>query len=161
MQTDRKHFAVVLLRGAALSIFAASLLSGCAMFFGNGYYLLGTVPKGSASPAKFEAELTMSTHAIELRGFGSSGKGQTLQVSVVNLGQSGFMVQNAEGQHVAAEKGIPIYLYKGDASLATNVIRVHVFGIQHSTLCEFHLETSSAAFQDEIKVYRYTSSAPM
>jgi hypothetical protein len=154
-------FTFVPLRSAALSIFAASLLSGCAIFFGNGYSLLGTVPRGSASPAKFEAALTMSTQAIELRGFGSPEKGQKLQVSVVNLGQSGFMVQDAEGQHVAAEKGVLICLYNADASLATNVIRVHVFGVQHSTPCEFRLETSNAAFPDEIRVYRYASSASM
>ena len=160
MQADQRIFRVASLRSAVLLILAGSLLCGCSVLFGNsGYTLLGTVQKGSASPAKFRAKLTMATRAIELRGLDSSGKGQRLQVSVVNLGRSGFEVQNAEGRHVPAEPGVPINLYNGDTNLTTNVISLHVTGIQHSTLCEFRLETSDTNFQDEIKIYRYYASA--
>ena len=147
---------------AALCCVSASLLCGCSIFFGDKRSLVTTVPAQSSSPANFKVTLTMSTRYIEFDRIQSQVGNQRLRISVINRGRSGFEMEHADGSFAPIKAGARVDLYIGETANLTNALRLDVTGVQRRTPCEFQIEVSNPTqFRDAIRVYLFSSSAPM
>jgi hypothetical protein len=121
-----------------------------------------TVQAQSASPARFNATLSMSTRYIEFDGFRGEAGNQRLRISVVNRGHSAFEMKSADGRFALVTPGIPVELYSAEFPSSTNSLRLPVSGVQSRTPCEFEIEVSNPTqFRDSIRVYVFSASAPM
>lgn len=147
---------------AALCCASALLLCGCSIFFVDKRSLVTTLPAQSSSPANFKTTLTMTTRYIEFDGFQGQAESQRLQISVINRGQSAFEMKHANGKFALVTPGARVELYSGEITSSTNSLRLPVSGVQNRTPCEFRVEVSNPTqFRDAIRVYVFSSSAPM
>lgn len=162
MRTPVVRFAYSFRPWAALCCASALLLCGCSIFFGDKRSLVTTVPAQSSSPANFKTTLTMSTRYIESEGFQRQAESQRVQISVINRGQSAFEMKQANGKFALVTPGVRVELYSGEITSSTNPLRLPVSGVQNRTPCEFQVEVSNPMqFRDAVRVYVFSSSAPM
>jgi hypothetical protein len=155
-------FVVLFRPSAELCCLSALLLCGCAIFFGDKRSLVATVPAQSSSPASFKAVLTMSTRYIEFDGFQRRERNQRWRITVINRGRSGFEMKHANGKVAPITPGAHVDLYIGEMTNSTNSLRLDVTGVQRRTPCEFEVEAANPTqFRDAIRVYVFSSSAPM
>ncbi len=104
----------------------------------------------------------MSTRYIEFDGFQGQASNQRLRISVINRGRSAFEMKHADGKFAPVAPDTRVDLYNAEFKTSTNSLRLPVSGIEHRTPCEFRLEVSSPShFRDAVKVYLFSSSAPM
>jgi len=104
----------------------------------------------------------MTTRYIEFDGFQGQAESQRLQISVINRGQSAFEMKHANGKFALVTPGARVELYSGEITSSTNSLRLPVSGVQNRTPCEFRVEVSNPTqFRDAIRVYVFSSSAPM
>lgn len=104
----------------------------------------------------------MSTRYIEFEGFQRQAESQRVQISVINRGQSAFEMKQANGKFALVTPGVRVELYSGEITSSTNPLRLPVSGVQNRTPCEFQVEVSNPMqFRDAVRVYVFSSSAPM
>ena len=162
MRSPAFSFAYSFRPWAALCCGSALLLSGCSIFFGDKRSLVTTVPAQSSSPANFKTTLTMSTRYIEFDWFQGQSQNQHLQIIVINRGASAFEMKHANGKFVRVTPEARVELYSGEITNSTNPLRLPVSGVQNRTPCEFQVEVANPTqFWDAIRIYVFTSSAPM
>jgi hypothetical protein len=138
-------------------------MCGCTLFFRDKHSLLTTIPAGASSPFTFKADLTMSTRDLEFVGFqGQSGNGQRLRITIVNRGRSAFVAKKANGEYVPVASNVSVDLFNDKYETTTNSLRFPVSAVRHRTPCDLRLEISGPPrFRDAIKVFLFSSSAPM
>ena len=162
MRTTARHFVSAFYLWAAFSSLLALLLCGCAVLFGERRSLVTAVQAESSSPARFNATLSMSTHAIEFDGFQGQAGNQRVRISVTNRSRHGFEMVMSDGRFAVVTPGTRLELYNGNTANSTNSLHFPISGIQGRTPCEFQVEVSNPTqFRDAIRVYVLSSSAPM
>jgi hypothetical protein len=131
------------------------LMSSCSMVFTDSNRTLAVIPAKTMLPAVCRISLSEDCQSIQfICANDFRMEDQELKLSVINIGASGFLLRNSDGEMVVLKPDASVVVYTGYASGLTKKLYIPVIGIEDRTPCEVRVEsTSTDTLHSEVSIF--------